>query len=112
MEQIVAVPLGDILTVNRGVVHGQPAPFVADTVSSADGVVSKTRGNSEDFDGNGIGSGGILVEPGDHEAIMEIVRDLTPQRLEQLRRNIQQECRVVLWEDFLNENDKLYSDSL
>jgi glycosyltransferase involved in cell wall biosynthesis len=59
-----------------------------------------------------VGSGGILVEPGDHEAIMEIVRDLTPQRLEQLRRNIQQECRVVLWEDFLNENDKLYSDSL
>lgn len=82
-------------TVLEAVSHGVPV------------VVSKNVG-AKDV----VGSGGILVEPGDHEAIMEIVRDLTPQRLEQLRRNIQQECRVVLWEDFLNENDKLYSDSL
>ncbi|WP_172408289.1 glycosyltransferase [Desulfosporosinus sp. FKA] len=55
-----------------------------------------------------VGDGGIVVEAGSEESLKEAILMLTPNKLLDLRTNIQEKVEIKTWRQFLNENYALY----
>lgn len=55
-----------------------------------------------------IGNGGIVVEAGNRNSLREAIIALTPEKLRELRNNIQKSAKIKTWKQFVEENYELY----
>lgn len=55
-----------------------------------------------------IGEGGLVVAAGSVDSLKKAISALTPEKLHELRKNIQKKVEIKTWNKFLEENDVLY----
>jgi len=56
-----------------------------------------------------IGTGGLVIPPGDSKVLESAIRSLTPEKLAQLRQGVNG-AEIKTWREFLRENAGLYED--
>lgn len=56
-----------------------------------------------------VGEGGIIVKAGSEKSLEEAILSLTPEKVTELRANIQTKAKIKTWQQFLTENNSLYN---